>query len=138
MTVWAHTLDYVFGLVHLEAIGHVDHRYNIILQTIGLAATLTGEVQVVQVTVVLAPAEAILLLSGTVVYDMQQAVLAKETQRAEYARLVKTGYPALYVMQRERLALSAHRFPHQQSHGRGFYAMLLKVCFYVIVCHCLR
>ncbi len=69
----------VFGVLCYEAFGHIYDRDEIVLETIGLTTTETGEVDVVEMLTVFAPAYTILLDACAVVYDVKEQMFRKES-----------------------------------------------------------
>ena len=73
-----HSLDDIFGILHVKTLGQLEKRYLIVFEAIGLSAFQTGEMNVIEVLTVGAAAYAILLLTAAVVDFMQQVVLGKK------------------------------------------------------------
>ena len=77
--------------------------------------------------VLFATAHAVLLLSGTIVYDMQQMMLHKQLQRTKDAASVHVWHPLFHIVKCKRLRLSAYLLPHQHPHRRRLDSMIFQI-----------
>ena len=125
-----HSLYHIFRLIHLISIGQFDDGYLIVFKAICLSAFHACEVYMVEMAAVGATAHAVLLLTGAVVYLMQQLVLGEQAQCTEDARPVHVGHQLLHVAQGECLLLPYGLFPHEYSHCRGFHSVFCQMFLY--------
>ena len=90
MAVWANAFDNVVRRPLLKALGQLNLRHIGIVETEGLLTSLTEEVRmlVVVVLVVVAVAELITHTLAAALDDMHEVMLAKEGQGTEDVRLV--------------------------------------------------
>jgi hypothetical protein len=79
----------------------------------------------VQVMVILATAYTVLLVTGSVIYLMQQMVSGKQSECTENTGAVHLWHALLQILQGKSLMGAAALLPHQNPHGGRFDVMLL-------------
>ena len=100
----ANTLHHVFCLLHLVAFWQTDARNPAVLQAVGPATEEAGEMNVVEMMVIVATADAILLMSCAVIDLVQEMMLGEEAQGTEHTRPVHLRQPLLHIRQGEGAA----------------------------------
>lgn len=101
-----------------------------ILEAEGATTMAAGEVNVVEVMIVVATTtDAILLLASAIVDLMEQVMLGEETEGTEDATTIHVRHPDLHVEQGEGLVTIAGLTPYQVADGGGLDAVFYQMCF---------
>lgn len=119
----------IFNFFHFVPLWEGYERDVIVFKTVGTSAMGTGEVNVIEVMITVAAADAILLMTTAVVDFMQQIVLNKKSQGTEYAGAIHVGHPSFHVIEAERFALLSCLLPHKDADGGRLYAVFLEMLF---------
>ena len=118
-------LHNILCFLHLITGRQGNNGDSIVLEAVGAAAFPTGEMDVIQMMIVNATADAILLKARPVVNLMQKMMFGKQTQRAENAGTVHLRHTLLHILQRKGLVRPAAFLPYQYADGGRLDVMLL-------------
>lgn len=136
MTFGADALHDVFVVVGKEAVGEGDDGDGLVFETIGLAASGAGEVDVVEMVAAFATADTILFKSRPVVDFVQQVVLGEKAKGTENAGTVHLGQPCFHICQRKGFRTVLNGSVNEESDGSGANAVLLEDFFCVHLSKC--
>lgn len=109
-----------------ESMRQSHFRYGLVLDAERLSASGACKVDVIHVSVILAPAYAILRKSRTVIDGVEDMLLAEYLQRTEYCRAVSVRHPFLHVAKGERLRLMKYGLQDLYAYRRDANAVVLE------------
>ena len=125
--VWADTLGHVVYGFYLESGGIVHLWYREVLQTECAVTHLTMEMYVaVIICVAMGVAQLIAYALATVINLMEQVVLLKECECAEYTRLINGINLVLQLGHSDWAVHIGQGLKHQKTVGSGLDAMLVQ------------
>ena len=125
----ANAFEYVVGCVEMETVGEFYLRNGDVAQTVGALAHLAEEMGVVVgqrgvaafVAAAVLFAYAIFGLSASVVHAMDEVLVQKERQGAEYGRFVHCDQHVFQVPERDGAAAFCQLAQDEQAHSSGFH-----------------
>lgn len=97
---------------------------------IGLAASDTGEVYVVEVLVIMATADTILLMSSTIIDLVQQLAFHEQPEGTEQAGMIHVRHQLLHICQGEGSDSTPDGLPHQNAYRGWPDTMFLQMLLY--------
>jgi len=100
--------------------------YGLVLDAERLSASGACKVNVIQVSVILASADAILRKSRTVIDGVEDVLLAEYLQRTEYRRTIHVRHPSLHIAKGERLRLMKYGLQDLYAYRRDADAVVLE------------
>lgn len=135
-TLRAYTLYHIVGCGGAVAVGqrHGRHRHIVYAERAAALLAVEVDVDIAVGVVVVAHAQFVAHAVTSVVYDMQQPVLAERGQCTEYARLVNSDHAAVQFGQRHRASCCNKSLDYQNTVGRRPHTMFFqKLCIYIFV-----
>lgn len=92
----------------------------------------------IEVFLVLAPTNTILLKTSSVIYLVQQMILCKKSEGTKNARTIHLWQAFFHILQRKCLMRLAAFFPYQNANRCRFYTMFLQMIYNVFFYHGIR
>ena len=89
--------DDVFYFLGLEAFGQGDEGDGVVFKAVGLSTSGAGEVDMVEVVVILATADTILANARTVIYLMEDLLFREQAKCPKDAGAIHLGKPFFHI-----------------------------------------